>query len=243
MMPQIAIVLVSPQGDANIGAAARAMGNFGITDLRLVNAVPHRTAEAYKWAVGARDILDGAGLFRNVSDALKEMSCAVAFTRRLGRSRRHLTMGEAAPWIARRSSSGKVALLFGREDKGLSTAEVRCCDVIVSIPTSGALPSLNLAQAVLIACYEVHRQLAGHLKTRRPGMPGERPMTRAEMGPILDQLDDMLDGLSYSDTAKNPLRSKIRTRFERLFGRGGLTTRDSKMFEGLIKRINSRNRL
>ncbi len=158
MESRLAIVLVSPQGPANIGAAARAMKNFGLTDLRLVDPVPFLNDEAYTWACDAKDLLHSAKVCQSLDEALADLAFAAAFTRRFGRSRkRHVTIEEAGPTIASRASDGGTALVFGREDAGLTNEEVARCDMTVRIPTSDEFPSINLAQSVLLACYEFGR--------------------------------------------------------------------------------------
>lgn len=236
----VSIILVGPQGDANIGAAARAMKNFGITDLRLVDPVPYLTRPAYMWAVEAKDVLESARCFDALPEALADGCCAAAFTRRTGsRRRRHLLLHEAAPLLAERAATGGVALVFGREDKGLSNAEARRCDYVVEIPTSAMLPSLNLAQSVLLACYELSRarQALSSAPPSDAAKGEERFVPRGEIARTLALLESMLLQLGYEDEPGTMLRSRILQQFERIFGRGGLTSRDVGMVEGLASRI------
>lgn len=248
MSHRLIVVLVGAQGDANIGATARAMKNFGATDLRLVQCVPHRTDTAFMWAVDAADVLDRARRFASLDEALADVSTAVAFTRRLGKLRRkRMTIREAVPWILKKTSSGSAALVFGREDAGLSNEEVRRCDAIVTIPSSAKLPSLNLAQAVLIACYELFcpirarslpRATSNQRASAETAMACEETFVpRREVARLLRRLGATLDALGYEDVPRDPLRSKILFQLERLFGRGGLTHRDVGMLEGLTSRI------
>lgn len=256
-LPHIAIVLVGAQGDANIGAAARAMKNFGLSDLRLVQAVPHRTESAYRWAVDARDVLDRARCFATLDEALSDRSVAVAFTRRLGKLRRcRMENAELPAWLEERAGlSGKrgegrtgAALVFGREDKGLSNEEIRRCDAIITIPSAPRLPSLNLAQSVMVACHELFlwekrrasrtRRGAARPRTRRAGDPPHVEFVpRHEVGRLLARLNTMLGRLGYDDRPPARLRSRIIAQLEHLFGRAGLTLRDIRMFEGLSARI------
>ncbi len=238
----VSIILVGPQGDVNIGAAARAMKNFGISDLRLVDPVPHLTRPAYMWAVEAKDVLEAARCFGALPEALADGCLAAAFTRRTGsRRRRHLLLHEAAPLLAARAAVGGIALVFGREDMGLSNAELRRCDYVVEIPTSSMLPSLNLAQSVLLACYELSRAQA--VAAQAVAAPAddargeERFVPREELGRTLALIEAMLAQLGYEDEPGRELRSKILEQFARIFGRGGLTSRDVGMFEGLAARI------
>lgn len=238
---RISIVMVSPFGDANIGAAARAMKNFGFHDLRLVNPVQYKTAAAYSWAAGARDILDNATVYKTLDHALSDSTQAIGFTRRLGRSRRrHSSLNDAGPWMAKLARSGCVAMVFGQEDAGLSNEDIEKLDAIVSIPTSPELPSLNLSQAVLIACFEVHRQLRPESIEKISTAATLNFAPRREVDHILSMFSDTLDQLSYRNSDSKPLKTKILNQIKRLFGRGGLTHRDIRMFEGLLSRIQEK---
>lgn len=240
-VPPVAIVLVGPQGDANIGAAARAMKNFEVTDLRLVNPVPHLTKPAYMWAVEAKDVLTQAAVVSSLDEALQDCSCSAAFTRRTGtRRKRHLILHEAAPLFVERARAGRLALVFGREDKGLSNDEVRRCDYVVEIPTSEALPSINLAQSVILACYELAQACCGSEKracAKREMRDEEHYVPREVRARTLTLLEGMLKHLRYSNAAPQRLRSRILRQFETIFGRAGLTPRDVGMIEGLAARV------
>lgn len=240
MKERLAIVLVRPQGDANIGATARAMKNFGFCDLRLVDPVPHLTRTAYMWSVEAQDVLESAKTFASLDSALGDVPCAVAFTRRLGKTRRQsMDMAKAAPWIRQKALSGGIALVFGREDKGLTNDEIRKCDAIVTIPTSAKLPSLNLAQSIVIACYELFQSKQKKKRTARNENMSEKFVPKKDVEGVMKRLDSMLDSLGYADKDSKLLKARIFHRFEKLFGRGGLTIRDVRMFEGLVARIVS----
>lgn len=246
-MPDISVILVGPQGDANIGACARAMKNFGLTDLRLVGPVRHKTKPAYTWAVDAKDVLEGATVFHDLDDALGDISYAVAFTRRLGRTRkRHMPLRIAAKKIADMARRRSVALIFGQEDCGLSNEDIGRADIVVTIPTSQKLPSINLAQAAIIACYEIftNRTEGGKsASSAKKSVFSDRRTwqfaPRAEIDPLIGKLSRALSILSYEDSATHPLKSKIINQFKKLFGRAGLTKRDIRMFEGLLARIES----
>ncbi len=235
----LTIVLVEPQGDANIGAVARAMKNFDIEDLRLVGGVPHMTPNAFNWAVGARDRLERAQRFDDLASALGDVDYALGLTRRIGRNRRrHETMHTAAMEAATRCRSGRAAIVFGREDAGLTNDEIAHCDAIVSIRTSEHFPSLNLAQAVLIACRDIFEAAADESPSTTETL--EEPfLPRSEWQPIMDRLEGMLGMLTYEDIPDHPLKTNILERWRKLFGRAGLTERDLNMLEGLINRIET----
>ena len=240
--PKIAVVLVGAMGDANIGAVARAMKNFGLCDLRLVECCEHLTKAAYMYAVDARDVLEAARLFPTLNEALAESSTAVAFTRRIGKMRRcRMAVAKLPAWVAGRGGAGKTALVFGREDQGLTNEEVRMCDAIVRIPSSAALPSLNLAQSVLVAAYELFTNAPGSSRAgKRPASSGEeRFVQRREIMRLLRNMNKTLEALGYDDGPPHELRTRILHQLERIFGRAGLTPRDAGMFEGLSARIRT----
>lgn len=242
MVDKVAIVLVGPQGAANIGAAARAMKNFGITDLRLVDPVSHLSKESLSWAVDARDVLEGARVHVTLDEALSDLTFSAAFTRRLGRTRRrHLALDEAAELVAGKTrAGGGCALVFGREDAGLTNDEIGRCDVVIEIPSSAALPSLNLSQSVMLACYEIAKNSGPRIQDPDGRTVEESFVAREEIAPVLEDLDSMLSSLGYENAPDRPLRAKIVDQFEKIFGRAGLTGRDIAMFEGLISRIQKR---
>lgn len=229
----LTIILVGARGDANIGAVARAMKNFGIFDLRLVACVDHLTKDSFMWAVDAKDVLENAKKFKNLSDALADTSNSAAFTRRLGKLRKkHMNVHELGKWISDKSGSEPAALVFGCEDKGLSNGDIKECDVTVHIPTCGCLPSINLAQSVMIACYE----LFGRSQSPNGSLTQEF-VNRSEIEKIMITLKRALEALGYEDKPSNRLQAKILFQIEKLFGRGGLTKQDIGMFKGLCARI------
>jgi tRNA/rRNA methyltransferase len=158
------VVLVEPQLGENIGAAARAMANFGLSQLRLVK--PRQgwpNDKARMMATGADRVLDGARLYANLAEAIADCSFVVATTAR-AHDQAKPVMGPAeavshlAPWIA---GGENVAILFGRERNGLENDEVALADVILTLPVNPAFASLNLAQAVVIVAYEWFKLASG----------------------------------------------------------------------------------
>lgn len=161
---QIRIVLVRPEEAGNVGAAARVLKNFGLRHLVLVQPRLARPQEAHKWAHGSEDVLEGADLVESLEEALASCVRAWATTRRRGKHRGGFrTPREAAEEMAGLGDSGQdVAWVFGPESSGLSSAELSLCSERVQIPTSPAQPSLNLAQAVAVCCYESFLADRGH---------------------------------------------------------------------------------
>jgi tRNA/rRNA methyltransferase len=154
----LAIVLVEPQIPGNIGMVCRAMANFGVGDLRLVNPCQHLHPEAAKFAVFAKDLLGGARVFGTLAEALADLRTAVAFTRRSGRLRGDPRPVAAIPGLLQNlPADGMLGLVFGREDAGLTSEEVALCPHTAFIPSRPDTGSLNLAQAVVVALYEFSR--------------------------------------------------------------------------------------
>jgi len=163
MMPvpdlsRMAIILVEPQQPGNVGAVCRAMANFGVTDLRLVNPCIYRHSEAARMAVFARPLLGQAQTFNSLQQAVEGLAFSAAFTRRPGFRRGELqSLAELPSILSGLPENAEAGLVFGREDNGLTTEEAASCNLSVCIPTTHQQGSLNLAQAVVVALYELSR--------------------------------------------------------------------------------------
>jgi len=150
-MRNIQIVLVRAENPANIGQVARAMKNFGLSRLLLVDCVPHQVPEAYTLGWNAREILDRAAVFPSLGDALCDSVLSIGFTRRSGHSRGEpRPFLEILPQVMEAASNHNVALVFGNERNGLSNEEIRLCHLPAILPTSQEHASLNLSHAVAI---------------------------------------------------------------------------------------------
>ena len=153
---KFAFVLYRPQSAGNIGAAARALKNMGFDDLRLVGLGPLNDREAVKMAVHADDILANATVYPDLAAAIADCSIAVGTTSRRGGYRSRATpLRPAAAELDALADSNKIAIVFGREDRGLTNRELKLCHRLVTIPTAPEYPSLNLAQAVMVVAYEL----------------------------------------------------------------------------------------
>lgn len=156
LLPGVRVVLVEPQDPVNIAAVVRAMKNMGARELRLVRPVEYDITRIELVAHDTRDIAEGIRHFDTLDEAIADCVSVAAFTaRRRAAKRRVTTPREMAPELLRSAQRGPVAIVFGREDKGLSNAALDRAQVVVTIPTTEHA-SLNLAQAVLIALYELH---------------------------------------------------------------------------------------
>lgn len=155
MPAKLRIVLVEPQEAGNAGAVARAMKNFGFTDLVVVGTLP-RSVRGHEiwWASGAEDLLDSAREVSTLEDALQGVVRAFATSSMRGRNAMpDLEPAAIAEERMKQSDDATIAIVFGREDSGLTSHESQLCHAVVQIPTSAAFPVMNLAQAVAVLCY------------------------------------------------------------------------------------------
>ncbi len=172
---KIDIVLVRPSRPGNIGSAARAIKNMGLSRLVLVQPVKHLTSEAYTMAYGAHDILEKARVTDSLPKALARVNHVIGTTRRTHKGYgKPGTLERAAPKFIKKAEQHRVAILFGSESSGLSNDDLGLCQELVSIPTGPAHTSLNLSQAVMVVAYELRRQwekTTGTGKTPKPRTP------------------------------------------------------------------------
>jgi tRNA/rRNA methyltransferase len=230
----VSVILVEPQGALNIGAVCRAMMNFGFSDLRLVNPQADFLGdEARRMAVKAGTLLEGARLYATLEEAVADCQMVIGTTRRFGKYREDfLHPEEAAELLLPCTDKGRVALLFGREDHGLSTAELDLCQRLMTIPTHEALPSMNLAQSVAVCLYEVSRAF-GRRQGVRSG--GKRLASGKMLEGMFQHMRRTLLSIEFLD-AQNP--DHVLRTFRRIFGRAGLNDREVRVMQGLWSRID-----
>lgn len=223
-MPEIEIVLVEPLYEGNIGFVARVMKNFGFSRLVLINP-PDIGDEAIARAAHAQDILAGAER-RSLQEVIERSNLLVATTGEVSKSictsirMPYYTPGEIREKIL--NHSGKIAILFGRENWGLSNEEIRKCDLICTIPTSADYPIVNISHAVAIVCYEL-----AHLPR------GTYPLAnRQELDSFYSHLDAFLDRIEHPDFKRENTLVMLR----RIFSRAGLTPREVSTLHGLLRR-------
>jgi tRNA/rRNA methyltransferase len=189
------IVLSHPQLGENIGAAARAMANFGLRDLRLVaprDGWPNKKAEAM--AAGAGGVVESARVFASTREAIGELALVFATTaRERGITKEVLTPAEAAKRLHAAVARGeKTGILFGNERAGLDNEEISLCDAVITIPTAD-FASLNLGQAVLLNAYEWFRAADETAPARVEHGPIHRKPTREELFQLFAHLERELE--------------------------------------------------
>lgn len=225
------IVLVSPRNPLNIGAAARAMSNFGFAELRLVNPYEVAFREA-RSAVKAHAVLEQAREFGTVADAVADCSLVVGTTaighRVLEHPLRRLELGGKI--IAKKLAAGPVALLFGSEKFGLSNDDMSYCHWLMRIPSREEHGSMNLGQAVAICLYDIIRNPAA-----AKAVPEEkRPAVAAHVERLTEYLEYILDRSGYvHERVEGSTHMKIR----RLVRRLRLNAHDSEVWLGMLRQI------
>lgn len=230
VLERISIVLVEPQSPGNVGMVCRAMKNFGFTDLRLVNPCELDHPEALKFAVSARDLLASARIFPTLADAVADSHLSVATTRRHGKYRREIcTPPEIVSRISSDIGTNRAALVFGREDSGLTTDEVALCRWQATIPTA-EFGSLNLSQAVLLFCYELRSGLVGvDADIARELAP------TAELEPMFEQMEEVLLKIGFLKP-ENP--AHLMRTFRRIFARADLDSREVAVMRGMLSQVD-----
>ena len=230
--PKPVIVLVRPQLGQNIGKAARAMLNFGLTDLRLVSPRDGwPNPDAGPSASGADVVLEQAQVFATAAEAIADCSAVFASTVR----RRDLVMPvvgpeEMADQIA--ASNERSAILFGPERSGLETEEVALAHAIVTVPINPQFASLNLAQAVILLAYEWSKRAELAQPTSKEVEP---PAPHSEVEGLIGQLDEELvaKGYFHPPSRTQATRNTIRT----IFTKTGWSSREVKAVRGIIRAL------
>lgn len=243
----ISVILVNPHGSMNIGMAARAMKNCGITRLKLVDPIKFKPNDTYMMAVGAKDIVDSALHFKNLTDALKNETCSAAFSRRMTKDRiPYYSLSEITSTLIKRAKKGTLALVFGSEADGLTREDLYQCDFRVYIPTSESFGSLNLAQAVILACYELFKKRgqADFCSGRACSADHDKASFTATffvdqktIKPMLNDLEKLLSEIGYDSKHEGKLCKKIIQAFKEICGRAGLRKKDVNMFLGIFSQV------
>lgn len=235
--PQPAFVLVRPQMGENIGAAARAMWNFGLDRMRLVaprDGWPNEKSVAM--ASGAGRLLDEAQLVERTADAVADCSYVLATTARQRDLTKPVVTPERAMQMARDkvAAGEKVAVLFGPERAGLENDDIALANAIISVPVNPDFPSLNLAQCVLLTAYEWRRH-AVKVEHETTEMAGTNWATQVEVEALGAHYEDRLDeaGFFFPEDKASSMKRNLRN----LWSRMPLTDADVRMLHGIMRQM------
>ena len=228
--PDITVVLVDTRNPLNIGAAARAVANFGMRDLRLVNPYDVAFREAVS-AVGGAPVLQAARVFSSLSEAVADCSLVVGTSASQKRIPQQPLERLEAGMAKVRVHPGKVALVFGSEKFGLSNEEMSFCHSLIRIPTSPATPSMNLGQAVAVCLYEFIRDDAA-----RPTLAGPdyQPLAGADAERLTLMLQEVLVHSGYTNRITSvSTNEKMRRWIRRL----RISRRDAPLLLGVLRQV------
>ena len=230
LFDRLSVVLVNTRNPLNMGAAARAMSNFGFRGLRVVNPYEAAFREA-RSAVGASELLASAKVFTSVADAVADCSLVVGTTAGGSREPQHplRRLEQGASIIRKRLASGRVALLFGSEKRGLSNEDLSHCHWLMRIPACEAHGSMNLGQAVAVSLYELARN--GQAR-RAVSKPASATGAEVERFTLL-----LLDALRSSGYLKTDARASSEEKVRRLVRRLNLPAGDAEVWLGMLRQI------
>lgn len=228
---RLRIVLAGTRNPLNLGAAARAMSNFGALGLRVVNPFEPSMREARSAVGPAAELLEAAEQFTSLADAVADCGLVVGTTAIRHREIQHevFRLDAAAAQIRRQLTTANVAIVFGSEKTGLSNDDLSHCRWLLHVPTRDEHVSMNLGQAVSVVLYELAREL----KAIPPAPPVE-PATSAELERITSVLLDALQVSGYATTANiNATEDKAR----RMIRRMNVGARDAEVLLGMLRQI------
>lgn len=237
-LSRVRVVLSHTTHPGNIGGAARAMKTMGVSALYLIKPRRFPDAEATARASGALDVLRGATVCESLDDALKGCVLAVAMTaRRRDLSPPVLAIREAASRLIAAAHAGEAALVFGTENSGLTTEEVNRCQTVVHIPANPAYPSLNLACAVQLMCYELRMAAVN-----APPANNE-PNVRARLEDVelfFVMLEKALIEIEFLDPHAP---KRLMPRLRRLFARAEVEKEELNILMGIVQCASQTKRL
>jgi tRNA/rRNA methyltransferase len=228
-LDNLCVVLVSTRNPLNIGAAARAMSNFGVSRLRVVNPYELAFREA-RSAVGALPILTNAEKYSSVVDAIADCTLVIGTTAAQNRELQHplYVLADAAPMVRDRARIDRVAILFGSEKRGLSNHDLSHCHWLLRIPTLEEHFSMNLGQAVAVCLYELARVGSATL-------PEAEPLANAKQLELLTAT--LLESLQISGYLKEPIAAATEDKIRRLVHHLHLTNPDAETLVGMLRQV------
>ena len=236
LLNSVKVVLVGTTHPGNIGASARAMKNMGIVNLALVKPKDFPSNQAIYRSKAAKDVLESAQIYENLEDAVSDCELVIGTSAR-GRTVPWpiLSPKEAADRVAVHSENNKVAIVFGREDRGLTNQELGLCNSHVHIPADPEYSSLNLSQAVQILVYEIRVSI---LKDQECEEYWDVDLaTNEQTERLIDHMDELMKEVEFYDV-QNPRKLLLRVR--RFFKRSSIDVMEANIFRGLFAAIQKK---
>lgn len=226
----IEIVLVGTLKSGNVGSVARAMKNMGLAHLKLADVQCELDEQARWMATHAGDVLDNVRMYPGLREAVADAQYVIGTTARDRRSRTLLMPVQAAEKILGLVPANRVAIVFGREDSGLSNDELELCDDVLSIPTAPEMLSLNIAQAVMVVAYELFCRAETPASVKSEG----RLASSEEQQDMYDHVRTLLLDIGFLNP-QNP--EIVLGKLKRLLTRAGLTVQDVTLLRGIVRQL------
>ena len=229
-MARVRVVLNRPESASNVGAVARVISNTGLAGLDLVQPCDFRTVEAWRMAWRSEDVLEQVRVFESLEEARANAVYIAGFAGREGKRVEPITPRQMASEIASLGENAEAAIVFGCESRGLTEEELGVCQRRVRIPSHPSQPSLNLAQAVMVAAYEIF-VASGE---PRPKVPERATAGEADLA--LGAFREALLEIGFLPPDHPEARF---VEWRELFGRAGLTARETRVLLALARRIQN----
>lgn len=228
----VVFILVRSEYPGNIGAAARALKNFGFSELRLVEPCHDYLEKDDRWmAVEAYDLIERAQLFPTLEAALEDVNIAAATSSARLRETPSICAEEAMPQLVNNSAVSKVAFVFGNERQGLTKAELERCHLTVNVPTNPDFSVMNLAQAVCVIAYEFSRKaMSTNART------ADQELTTGRDDDLFFlQVEKLFNDLSFTREHNHEL---IMSTMRSMYQRSHVTARELSLLKGVLHRIS-----
>ena len=233
-------ILVGTTHPGNIGAAARAIKNMGMNRLELVSPKEFPHEKAFFRAKAATDVLEEAAVHQTLKDAIADCNFVVGTSARNRKVPWPLVNPrEAAERIItlNQNSADKIAVVFGREDRGLTNEELGLCNLHVNIPSSKEYPSLNLSQAVQIIAYEIRLGVLSHLEKNLDQVWDVALAENSEIERLIEHFEELMQEIDFYQVG-NP--RQLLTRVRRFFKRTGIDHMEANIFRGILATIQKK---
>ena len=239
MQNKFGFILVNPQLGENIGACARALKNFGFSNLNIVaprDSWPN--TKARMTSVGAYNIIQKAKIYKNVSDAVKKFDLVFASTaRKRDINKKHISIVNFVKLLSKYKKSN-IGLMFGPEASGLSNHDLSLSNFIIQIPTSNKLTSLNLSHAVIVICYEIYKSL-NFTKFKKEKML-TKLTSKSSIKNLIKFLENILDHKKFFKPVEK--KKSMILNISNIFGRLELSDKEIRILFSIFSSLNKKDR-
>ena len=240
MQNKFGFILVNPQLGENIGSCARALKNFGFSNLNIVSPRdPWPNTKARMTSVGAFNIIKSAIIYNNVEDSVKNFDLVFATTaRKRDVNKKHISIVNFIKLLSKYKNSD-IGIMFGPEASGLSNHDLSLCNFIIQIPTSNKLTSLNLSHAVIVICYEIYRSL-NFSKFKKEKILSKLA-SKNSIKNLIKFLENMLDSKKFFKPSEK--KKSMILNINNIFGRLELSDKEIRILFSIFSSLNNKDRL